>query len=187
MKFLFTALSIIIFTTNTYAVSGEGLQEALNELQYSLTVEWDQKDKSFYDQQMTKFNSKIKELQGQGLSNADMMSFIITNTKSEALRKELSNLMLLVKINKLSQEEALTLVKEKMNETQAKGASWNGSTYDRVAMVLVAALVTVFVVAYAQCLSDPNHITVCSDDYVCTYDSYYGDRCSYQTSCGCSH
>ena len=55
-RILFLALSFIILSTQAFAVSGDGLKKAFDEFNYSVSVEWDQKDKAFYAKQ---FKNKV--------------------------------------------------------------------------------------------------------------------------------
>jgi hypothetical protein len=182
-------VAMLIFTTNSFAASQSGLKEAFNEFNYSVSVEWDQKDKAFYDQQVKKLQAEMQVQQANGVTNADLVQFVISESKNESLKKDLSLVLLQMKINQMSQAEALAIVKDKLNKTYAEGASWSGRG-DQIIIGLVVVLVAVWAVAYVQCVSDPNHITVCSDVYRChtEYDSYGSyDDCGYETSCSCSH
>lgn len=189
-KIIFILLAFIVLATQAFASSGDGLKRAFDEFSYSINVEWDQKDKVFYDNQVEILNSKVKALQAEGLTNSELLEFVLEQTKNDSLRKDLSLAFTQIQINKMSQSEALKLVNETMSKSYSQGASWNGSTTDKIIIGLVGVLLIAFTVAYINCLRDPNHVTVCSDDYVCSssYSSYGSSSgCYYETSCGCSH
>lgn len=61
-------MALAITTTSALANSNSGLKSAFDELNYSLTEDWNQKDKSFYDVQMKKSYSVGASWNGDGYS-----------------------------------------------------------------------------------------------------------------------
>lgn len=183
MKRLFVSfLSLMLVAGTTQAATGVELKKMYDELNYSLSVEWDQKDKKFYDQKVEKFNTEIRALQSKGLKNTDVLKLVAAETKNAELRADLETVITQVQLNLVSETEAQKLINNAIQKSYAKGASWNGET---VLTVVVGAIVVLLVVAYVQCLADPNSTTVCYDDVSC-YSDYYGTDCYSDTSCACS-
>ena len=192
-KRLFTLMLVLsIFTVQANAATSNGLKEAFNELNYSLTTEWDQKDKAFYETQMKTFAATIRDLQAKGLTNAQLIDFAKSEVKDAKAAKDLETAMTMIQINKMSSAEASKYVLDTMKKTYSAGASWNGE-------VLVYLAVGVLIVALAVAIASGN-ATVSTggsncyydDVYVCDtycYDDYYGyvcyDDCYYTSQYTC--
>lgn len=180
-------LALSIFNAQASSGSNQSLKAAFDELNFALTVDWDQKDKSFYQAQVKEFNEKIASLQANGLSNAELLNFTTSQVKDEALAKDISTAFSIISINKLSKEEARKLMIKTVSKTYDKGASWSGrGVASSALLVLVLALVGVAVIA-----GGGNVVVVgstCYDEYVCypVYDSWgywIYDSCGYETYC----
>ncbi len=74
MKTLMLILTLTLIPQLVFASNAEGLRAAIDEFQYAVTVEWDQKDPSFYQEQNEILLSKVSALIGSGLSKEDIVS-----------------------------------------------------------------------------------------------------------------
>lgn len=186
-KFFVSFLAFAFVTVQANAVSNNNLKTAFDELNYSLSVEWDQQDRAFYDAQMAKFTAQVQELQAKGLSNAELMEFATSNIKDKNLAKEVQNAMTLVQINKLSASEARKMLLDTVGKNYSAGASWSSDG------ILYGALIVLLIVAAVAGAGGAgggsyNGGTGCYDEYVCYdyYDSWgyfwYSD-CYYDTYC----
>jgi hypothetical protein len=146
-KLMTLMMALSIFTTTAFASTHGGLKTAFDELNYTLTVEWDQKDKDFYTEQMKKFSHSLRELQAQGLTNAQLVEFVKAEVKDERVARDLETAFNMISINKMSAQEANKYMVETMKRSYSTGASWNGSGAVTVA---VALLVVVAVIALAS-------------------------------------
>ena len=195
MKFI-SLLIAFCFSLNVMAASGtiQELERHMDEYQYALTVDWDQKDEAFYDQQTQIFFERMETLIKAGLSQKDLELLIakrMNNTKAlEALKLKIN---LLAK--NASAEDLVRVVKDANKDIYSQGASWNGYT---VVPVIVGGLI-IAALAYGFWW-DANHECVAYENqYVCnTYNScngqvyygptYYGSTtCTFpisQTTCG---
>ena len=63
-------LALLTHDSNT-----EALKAAYDDLNYAMTVEWDQKDESFRAAEMKKFTASVTDLQAKGLSNTQLVEF----------------------------------------------------------------------------------------------------------------
>lgn len=125
LKRLITLLMVLsIFTTQAMASSNTGLKAAFEELNYSLTVEWDQKDESFYNEQMSIFASKVDELKSEGLSQSDLINFAKSELKNAKSSFDLESALKVIQVNKLTASEANTYVLEAMKGSYSTGANW---------------------------------------------------------------
>jgi urease gamma subunit len=187
-KFLVSFLAFAFVTVQANAVSNNNLKTAFDELNYSLSVEWDQQDRAFYDAQMAKFTAQVQELQAKGLSNAELMEFATSNIKDKNLAKEVQNAMTLVQINKLSASEARKLLLDTVGKNYSAGASWSsdGILYGALIVLLLVAAVAGAGAGYGGGSNGGG--VGCYDEYVCYdyYDSWgyfwYSD-CYYDTYC----
>lgn len=135
----------VCFSMQVTAGTNNGLKDAFDELNYSLTVEWDQKDQAVFNTQSEKFTTELIKLQEAGLSNKDMMEFAITQIKDKALAKEIETTFSLVSINAMSPDEAQEHIKKAINKSYGQGASWSGVAVAG-AIVFIIAIAAVLIV-----------------------------------------
>lgn len=179
-KKLITLMMVLsIFTVHANAASNNSLKAAFDELNYALTVEWDQKDKDFYTEQMKNFSGVIRDLQMKGLSNAQLIDFVKSEVKNEKVAKDLETAFNMISLNKLTSEEASKYMIDTMKKSYSAGASWNGEVflYLGIGVLLVAAAVAVG----GSSSSGGYGGGYCSNYYVCDsvcyYDYYWGYTC----------
>ncbi|WP_408097106.1 hypothetical protein ACJVC5_18905 [Peredibacter sp. HCB2-198] len=193
MKFV-SLLVAFCFSLNVMASTGtiQELERSIDEYQYALTVDWDQKDEKFYDEQTQIFFGKMEKLIQAGLSQKEIQTFVekrVNNNKAvEALKLKIS---LLAK--NASSEELAQVVKEATKEIYAQGASWNGY----VIFPWIAGGIVVALLAYGawwdanhECVAYENQY-VCNTYYTCNgqviYGSPTGSSCTFpiaHTTCG---
>jgi hypothetical protein len=53
---------VLIFSTTSFASNPSDVKSIIDDLNYSLSVEWDQKDLAFYDDQLDLYTQKILAL-----------------------------------------------------------------------------------------------------------------------------
>lgn len=178
-KFFTMMMVVAIFTVQAHATTQDGLKAAFDEMNYALSVEWDQKDQNFYETQLKNFTATIRELQKKGLTNAQMIDFAKSQVKDQRMAKDLETAFTMITINKMSSEEASKYMMESMKRSYSNGAAWAGD----VLIYLGAALL---IVGIAVALGGSGSTTTthtgggytCYDDcywytYTCGYD-YYG-------------
>lgn len=180
---LISLLVAFCFSLNVMAATGtvQELEKALDDYHYSLSVEWDQKDQTFYDSKTKEFFSKLEKLiKEDGLSKEQMMTVVekkvVNKNVVEALKLKMSLL------GKGSTTEELSLmIKEASKDMYSQGASWNGEVvYTVVIGLLVAAVIgySVWWEANHECVAYETQY-VCNTYNNCTYsggyyDPYYG-------------
>lgn len=172
--------------SNAQEATSLTLKELFDNLNYSLNVEWDQKDKAFYDAQIQKFTAEVKKLQSSGLSNQDLVEFAKSQVKNEKVAANIESALNLVQINKMKPEEARKFALESVSKSYSTGANYSSSGYYTIAaIVLVVALVAVVIAAGGNttgggyCDSD---VYVC-DDYYDSWGYYLYSDCYYTTYC----
>ena len=171
LKQLFVSVILFAFVTvQANAATNNSLKAAFDQLNYSLSVEWDQKDPAFRQAQLTRFNETVAALQAQGLTNAELTEFALGQVKDQALSQELKSTFTLIQLNQMSAADARNLILEKVNQSVSNaGASWNGFAYISAAVVLVALIVVAAGGGYVAVGSN------CYEDYVCDYYACYYD------------
>lgn len=97
---MFLALSVFSASASTSA-----LKQSIDELNYALTVEWDQKNEAFLKSSIDAFKA---DLAAQGISNEELLSIVARQ-------------------NNISEEELLNVLKT--TAAYKQGASWNGVVY----------------------------------------------------------
>jgi hypothetical protein len=181
-KMITLMMVFALFTVHANAASQNNLKAAFDELNYSLTVEWDQKDKDFYNNQMKKFRGTLRELQRDGLSNSELIEFVKSEVKDQRIARDLETAFNMVTINKMNQEEASKYMLETMKKSYSSGASWGGEVLIYLGLGLLVVGVAVALSSSGGGSSSSSgggyycqDYQVCSTD--CYYDPYWGYTC----------
>lgn len=155
MKRVFVLFLVLItFSVQANAATQNGLKAAFDELNYSLSVEWDQKDQAFFNVQSEKFSSEILKLQAAGLSNQELLDFTISQIKDEKLAREIQTTYSLVSINAMSAKEAQEHIKSVVEKTYNRGASWNGTAAFVGGAIFAIVVLAVVAVVYKDELTE---------------------------------
>lgn len=162
-------IALSLFSVTAQASTQNGLKAALDELNYSLNVEWDQKDQTFYKAKVEAFSKTVAELQAQGLSNADVLALVKAESKDANFAKEMETALGLVSLSKMAPTEASNFMKDAMSKSSSQGANWSGGASTALLGVGIL-LVIVAVIAGGGAVSSGG-----SCDYICS--DYYGDYC----------
>ncbi len=173
---------LCLFTVQANAATNNGLKAAFDDLNYSLTVDWNQTDRAFYDQQMQNFSDKINSLRTQGLTNQELVDFTISQVKDQAVARDLRTALTMVRVNKLTGQEALDYVTEALNKSYSRGASWGGEVLvtGLVLLVIIAAVAVAVASGNDRVTDDCSQVRTC--DTYCTggvKEACYTD-CAYQ-------
>jgi hypothetical protein len=179
---------VSIFTVQAHATTQNGLKAAFDEMNYTLTVEWDQKDQSVYEAQLKKFTAVVRDLQKSGMTNAQMIDFAKSEIKDAKVAKDLETAFSMITINKMSSEEASKYMISSMKRAYSNGASWNG---DAVIYLVAGLLIVALAVGLASGNTTVSVGTGCYDecyyyDYTCGYDiwgPYYCEAYACDTYC----
>lgn len=173
-KFFVSVIAFCLLCVQSYAVTDNGLKSAFDSLNYSLTVEWDQTDRAFYDAQMEKFAQAIREARA---SKEELVSFAVSQVKDARAQRDLRTALTMVQVNQMDQKEAQKYVVDMMNRSYSRGASWNGGAVIGGA-ILVVVIVAVALLATGDArVEDGCYQVYKCDDYctgsVCYQDCYY--------------
>lgn len=184
---ILSALIAFCFTMNVFASTGalKELESALDEYQYSMTVEWDQKDEAFKARQIDALTSQVDKLFKKGLAVQDVNLLVekrFQNSKvAEAVKMKLSLLG-----NKVTPANVAQVLKDNSIELYQQGASWNGEAPFFISVGVSIVAIIAILVAYNN-WKDNNY--VCAEYAIADYCTDYYDcgdyGCHYDgTDCG---
>jgi hypothetical protein len=140
-------LTFMLSISFAFAGTGSELKQAFDELQYGLTVEWDQKDEAFKAQVINNFQSKLEELKANGLDNDQILDFARSTVKNSVLVQDIENAALKLKSQQISQEDFIQIVNRNLQQSQLKGANWTDENNAELfvgVLVVIIALVIIF-------------------------------------------
>jgi hypothetical protein len=176
-KLMVSIIALCFLTVQSFAATNNGLKAAFDSLNYSLTVEWNQTDRAFYNAEMAKFAESIR---AANVTNQELVEFTVSQVKDQKLAQDLRTAFTMVQINKMDQKEAQKYVVDVMNKSYSHGASWNGGAVIGGAL-LVIVIVAVALLATGDARINDNEecyeVYTC-DDY-CTAGVCYED-CGYE-------
>ena len=173
---------IVIFCLTTHAMAGtirEGLETAMNEFEYEMVVEWDQKDVAKAEAFTQKFSSKLEALFQQGLTNRELMKYVESRVVDKRQLAAIQASAALSAEGGASARHMATVLRDNMDKFGERGASWTGGVaYAAVitGLVAIAALIVYQLVwnlnhrcAEAQMEERCGEETFC-EDYDTDYD-----------------
>lgn len=168
---LISALLCFCLTFNVMAASGTvgELEKALDEYQYSLTVEWDQKDASFMTAKTEAFYETLSVLMENGLTEKEIMDLVSKKSKNP---KEVEALTLKLKLltdKATTSEELAQVITENSKSFYSTGASWEG--YYIVGAV--GALAFVAIIGYSIWWSSSRTCVATAQGQQCGWVSQY--------------
>lgn len=171
MRFV-SLLVAFCFSLNVMASTGtvQELERHMDDYQYALSVEWDQKDQAFYDAQTKNFFEKMSKLVAAGLTQDEVLKMVEAKTKNKVALEALKLKISLLSKNATA-EELAAIVKESSRDLYSEGASWNGE----VVFSVVIGLVVIGALAYSIWWSATHECVAYENQYVCTQqsDCYY--------------
>ncbi len=119
-------LMIVTFPMNAVHASEASLADAMNELQYNLTVQWDQKDQAAKNQYVDAFTQKVAALKAAGLSDEELLKAVATEAGDPQSAADLQALSEYAKSNQLTPEQITDAVVQYSNQASHDGAHWLG-------------------------------------------------------------
>lgn len=164
---LFTLLLSLTLSFSIFASTSK-LENLIDEHQYFLTVEWDQKDKASYEDKSRQFGRQFNELlQTENLSRTDLIKVF----KSKLIDPKVAE-RLTVRMALLPQYPGVDALKVLVDETKkdlyAQGAAWNGEVDWPMVGMLVGLVVIIAAAAwYGSTQSAKTYCDYDSTSYGC--------------------
>ncbi len=153
---IFTLILCCLFSFNVLAESLVEIERGLDEYHYAITVEWDQTDKKFYDEQTQLFFKVIEAALSEGVTKADILSMIEKKTKDPARFEALKLKMNLLSPQAATTSELAELLKTSSPDFYQRGASWDGEAWSYVGLGVVFAALLGYAIWFEikyQCVS----------------------------------
>lgn len=182
MKKLFSFLLVLCFSMSAMAGSTAGLERAMDEYQFALTVEWDQKDQAVYQAKTDAFFAEMAKLiSSEGLSNQEVVALAEKKMQNKA-QLEALKLKLALAGKAQNSKELANVLQSSVKDMYSRGASWNG---DAVLPVL-GGLAIAALLGYVIWFHATHECVAYEDRWECTSSSYCDDYgyCSSHDSCG---
>jgi hypothetical protein len=183
MKKILSIVLALSFSLNVFAgAATQELEKSLDNFQYAMTVEWDQKDQKFADAQTQAFFAEMgKLIQEKGLKQEEIIALAekkIANKQTvEAIKLKLNLVG-----NAKNTSELQNVLKDISKDMYSRGASWNGDVvlYGGIIVLVVA------VVGYAVWFGATHECVAYDQRWECNSysncDSY--GYCYQDSSCG---
>lgn len=138
---IITWLLLVCFTSQVMA---QGLRPELNraieEFNYEVTVEWDQKDQSFYSSSVKRLQASVKSLLDSGLTTDDLKAYLQSIPNGQKVLDKLTLKQQLLG-RSLEANELMEFIQSETTQVQSTGASWNGDAGRYVVNALIVAAV----------------------------------------------
>ncbi len=168
-----TSLFLALVMLSTASFASTGVKEAVQDLNYALNVEWDQKDANFYSSQMNLFRERLQSLNLKGHSKKTLIAEALSAAPSSAFKANLEMNLAQVNLDQMSDSEIQNLLVKIANNSSAKGASWNGSA----AMVMPALIVIGLLVLVVLAVNADKNSTA-GEGTDAPYQCGYRDTCN---------
>jgi hypothetical protein len=172
MKY-FSLFLVSCFLLQSFAWAGpkESLKATLDNYQYAVTVDWDQKDQAQLQNLKAQFSAELNQLiEEENLSLRDVTEFIQEN--SNELQIDAQTLALLSDNNgQLNLERAQEMLEHRSNKMYAQGSSWSPVKVLIYGLIAVAVFEIVTLILTQENKQCPNPIASHPLDvpYTCVY------------------
>ena len=140
MRFI-SALLCFCLSFNVLAASGsvQELEKAVDDYQYSLTIEWDQKDSKFMTEKTENFYKTLSSLMENGLTQKEIMDLVSRKTTNPKEIEAMAMRLKMLADGATSSSELAKLMAENSKNFYSTGASWEGYYYTTGGIILVVA------------------------------------------------
>ena len=164
---LFTLLLSLTLSSNIFA-STSNLKNLIDEHQYFLTVEWDQKDRDAYEEKSREFGKKFNEIvTSTTMSRAEILDVFQSQVMNPKAAARL-NVRLALLPAQPSPEVIRELIEETKKDLYARGASWNGEVdWQMVGFLVGFAVILAAAAWYGSTQSAKTYCDYDSTSYGC--------------------
>lgn len=190
MRFLSLVFSFLIMIQTASANEGsiQGLKALYDDLQYSLTVEWDQKDVIAHKKIEDRFSKGLEELKKQGLTNQELLDFTVSQFKNKKAQSDFIKLMNSLQVTALDKEEVILMVEPILKKEYDSGANWISDlplagkiAYFTFMTAFAATFVYFMINGSFEGISDGTegygNNPLCTEVYVCEREDYCYMKC----------
>ena len=118
---------LLCTAVNSFAATGSlvGLEDAISEYEYALTVEWNQKDEAVYEKETALLTSRLQALHEAGLLTPAAVSALLSaKVKNPAVLQKLQQQLQIQSVDTLASVKQIITSHPGLLHSQ--GASWDG-------------------------------------------------------------
>ncbi len=147
MKRYFSLFVLLCFSLNVSASTGtlQALERHVDEYQYALTVEWNQKDAHFREERTNRFISEAKAiLEKEVVSSKALEELLVMKLGDHPLFEALKLKLALSPVR--TSAELSVFLEENAKDFYQRGASWNGSAGPTLGLLAVIGGIALFIV-----------------------------------------
>ena len=138
-------MSVVLPTIFVHAET-QSLNGAIQQLNYSLTVQWDQQDAQFKANAYKVFAGQIEQLQKEGMTQGQLVEALKLQLNDAKLIADLDLLAAIAKEKNMTAAQTNALVAQYAMKAQKEGASWTGSSGGGMNVGVIIAVIVVIVV-----------------------------------------
>ncbi|AYF43890.1 MULTISPECIES: hypothetical protein [Halobacteriovorax] len=120
------AVALVCFSFSTLANVDAKIAPIFEEVEFKLSVEWDQKDQEFYNETVRNFETQLGELRAEGVKPADVLNYLKSNIKDQKVANELSSLVASIDLETMTLEESKSLIQDYVDGMKNTGANYHG-------------------------------------------------------------
>ena len=165
---------MLVMPMNQARAEQVNLKDAVNQLNFNLTVVWDQSDQAFYQQSLKDFAAKIDALKAQGMSNEQLVNSLKTQVLSARANQDLERIASIAKDQKLSGVEITKLVTQSAMTAQHDGAHYSD---DASIELLSGIIIAVVVIAIVVGVENSGGTIIVGCEQSCSYDIWGDYNC----------
>jgi hypothetical protein len=132
-------LAFSIFSVQADVGSRHSITDLVNDLKYSLTVDWNQEDADFHQQKMIEFKSAVERLYEEGHDHKVLINELISSLPDQRLAQDIKQALAMMELTKMSQTESHNVLTDIVSKHRSSGAEWAGT----VALVSLGLIVVI--------------------------------------------
>lgn len=138
-KIILSLVTLMLFSQASFAAHPQGLKELIDNYQYSIEVEWDQKDPAFLEQQNQMLTEGIKSLVAQGQNPRELLEEVLADIPNEQFKADVRAGLAVAAREQLAPEQLNEMILMAAANTHAQGAAW--SVWAKIGVGVVATIV----------------------------------------------
>lgn len=118
-------MTFLLFIQSSLASQPSGIKELVNNYQYALEVEWDQKDEAFLAQQEQLLNDGLFDLMEKGQSPQYLLEEVLKDIPDKQFKNDVTQALLMSAQQELSAQELQEMILASAFKNQKQGTSWS--------------------------------------------------------------
>lgn len=193
MKRLVLSILCLMMTLNSFAASAgkNDLTQVFDDYQYSVTVDWDQKDEKALTELTNAFYKNLDLLMlEKGMDVNEIEKLLEARIKDKKL-VEATKLKLRLIGSNPSRADVIKFLAEEGKQMYAHGSSWNGEAVAIYSFGIVFVAIAAYAI-YFRLTHNCVRWEEDTDNLICTYDTINGpcsggscgaERCYYEDYC----